>query len=66
MLKINTLFTSAPHQQIQALAPVVDDDDELLQAIAEDQHVRDNDWQLQEAPEGISSDFWHSVEEDSI
>ena len=66
MLKINTLFTSAPHQQIQVMAPVVDDDDELLQAIAEDQHAHDDDWRLEEAPEGISSDFWRTVEEDSI
>lgn len=65
MLKINTLFTSAPHQQIQALAPVVDDGDELLQEIAEEQHAHDDDWQLEEAPEGISSDFWRSVEDDA-
>ena len=44
------------------LSPVVDEDDELIQAIADSHEER---WQLEPVPDSRSlTDFWSGVEED--
>ena len=60
-LKLPTITVLTPME----FSPVVDDDDELTLAIAQDSADRDNTWTLEETPDtGALHTFWSEVEED--
>lgn len=51
--------------QPMRFSPVVDDDDELTEAIAKDSNEHDDDWQLEETPDTNKLyEFWSEVESD--
>lgn len=57
----HTFDNLKPSHELQ-LAPVIDDDDELTQAINDDQARQDDDWQLAERPDyGELKEFWEEV-----
>lgn len=71
MLHIKQKFhLSLPHVQLGAskplqFTPVVDDQDELTQAIADDVTQHDDDWELEERPnEERLEQYWNDVEND--
>ena len=48
-------------------SPVVDDDDELTQAILNDAAERDDDWELTEHPDAENLEaFWSEVQRDTM
>jgi len=57
-------FDLAPPRPMQ-LSPVREDNDELMQAVQADPDEHDNNWELNERPDGAELDtFWNSVEDD--
>ena len=53
-----------PARQLQ-FQTVLDDDDDLTQAISSDTEVQDNNWQLVECPDPVELiQFWSQVQEE--
>ncbi len=71
MLKIPRKFhLELPHFSLSSPAPlqfspIVDDDDELTQAVYADIDEHDDNWELSERPDGSALEsFWETVEQD--
>ncbi len=71
MLKIKQTFhLSLPHLQLHRaqplqFTPVIDDNDELTQAIVDDTVQHDDEWELDERPDTSQlEEYWDEVEDD--
>ena len=59
--QFENLLARLQHPQV-AFEPISDDDDELTQAITNDVHAHENDWELKDIPDGDAlGAFWDEV-----